>query len=51
MTNNPDKINQLTALGVDVIERVPLEISANAVDAGYLATKKHKMQHLLKEVD
>ncbi|MHA3065900.1 GTP cyclohydrolase II [Lacticaseibacillus saniviri] len=51
MTNNPDKIDQLTALGIDVIERVPLEVPANAVDAAYLATKKHKMQHLLKEVD
>ncbi|MFD0896502.1 GTP cyclohydrolase II [Loigolactobacillus binensis] len=51
MTNNPDKISQLTDLGITVTERVPLEIPATAYDRKYLATKKTKFHHLLREVN
>jgi 3,4-dihydroxy 2-butanone 4-phosphate synthase/GTP cyclohydrolase II len=47
LTNNPDKIDQLTDYGVKVNQRVPLQIPANAVDAAYLETKKEKFHHLL----
>ncbi|WP_010014179.1 GTP cyclohydrolase II, partial [Loigolactobacillus coryniformis] len=51
LTNNPDKIKQLTALGITVTERIPLEIPATIYDRKYLATKKNKFHHLLQEVN
>jgi len=50
LTNNPEKEKQLTSFGIKIIERVPLEISHNAVNAAYLATKKKKMGHQLKNI-
>ncbi|WP_412990283.1 GTP cyclohydrolase II [Pediococcus siamensis] len=50
MTNNPNKMNQLKALGIDIITRIPLEIPATKEDQKYLETKKHKLNHLLKGV-
>lgn len=50
LTNNPDKVAALQRLGVNCIERVPLEVSPNEVNRGYLETKKDKMGHLLGEV-
>ncbi len=47
LTNNPDKIDNLRALGVAVDARVPLEVMANPENAGYLATKARRMGHLL----
>ncbi|VDG20017.1 GTP cyclohydrolase II [Lactobacillus plantarum JDM1] [Lactiplantibacillus mudanjiangensis] len=47
MTNNLDKVDQLTAYGIDVVERVPLEIPANEHDAAYLKTKRDKFHHQL----
>lgn len=47
MTNNPDKISQLRAAGVNVVERVPLEIQATATDRDYLRTKRDKFHHQL----
>ncbi len=51
LTNNPDKIEQLEALGIKVTQRVALEVPAQPENQQYLITKKHKMNHLLKEVD
>ncbi len=48
MTNNPDKISALKAAGIDVRERVSLEVAANADNAGYLLTKAKRMNHLLQ---
>jgi 3,4-dihydroxy 2-butanone 4-phosphate synthase/GTP cyclohydrolase II len=48
MTNNPEKRAGLEGYGLEIVERVPLEIPANAFDAKYLETKKEKMGHLLK---
>jgi 3,4-dihydroxy 2-butanone 4-phosphate synthase/GTP cyclohydrolase II len=47
MTNNPDKIDQLTRLGVSVTERVPLEVGASPHNADYLTAKAEKMGHYL----
>lgn len=47
LTNNPDKVDQLTCLGVRVAERVPIEPTFNADNAGYLRTKIVRMNHLL----
>ncbi|WP_461215889.1 GTP cyclohydrolase II [Lacticaseibacillus sp. GG6-2] len=51
LTNNPDKIAQLEALGITVRTRQPLEVPVQPEDQQYLVTKKHKLHHLLKEVD
>jgi len=47
MTNNPDKLEQLSRYGIEIEERVPIEIEANPFDALYLKTKKYKMGHYL----
>ncbi len=47
MTNNPNKISQLTQYGVKVAERVPHVIPPNEHNAAYLATKAEKSGHLI----
>ena len=47
ITNNPDKVRQLEALGVKVTERIPLIAGKKAENEGYLQTKRDKMGHLL----
>ena len=48
MTNNPRKIVGLEGYGIEVTERVPLEISPGKENARYLSTKREKMGHLLE---
>jgi len=48
MTNNPRKIVGLEGYGLQVVERIPLEISPRKENAKYLSTKKEKMGHLLE---
>jgi len=50
MTNNPSKYVALDGYGLEIVERVPLEIPPTAQTRDYLATKKAKMGHLLKLV-
>ncbi len=45
MTNNPRKVEALRALGIDVVERVPLEVGRNPHNEQYLDTKMAKMGH------
>ncbi len=47
LTNNPAKVEGLGRHGVEVVERVPLRISPNPSNLGYLRTKREKMGHLL----
>lgn len=47
MTNNPKKIKGLEGYGLEVIERVPIEIPSKAENRHYLQTKKEKMGHML----
>lgn len=48
MTNNPRKIVGLEGYGLEVVERVPLEMSPQDENARYLSTKKEKMGHIFE---
>jgi 3,4-dihydroxy 2-butanone 4-phosphate synthase/GTP cyclohydrolase II len=48
MTNNPEKIDRLSEYGINVIERVHIQMNHNEMDEFYLRTKKDKMGHLLR---
>ena len=50
LTNNPEKENQLSALGIKIVERVPLEIHHNKINEGYLLAKKKKLGHRLAKI-
>lgn len=47
LTNNPDKVAQLTANGIEVIEQVPLVVGVGPSNADYLRTKRDRMAHRL----
>jgi 3,4-dihydroxy 2-butanone 4-phosphate synthase/GTP cyclohydrolase II len=47
MTNNPKKIVGLQGYGLEVVERVPIEIKPGRRNIAYLKAKKKKMGHLL----
>ena len=50
ITNNPRKIVGLKGYGLEVEERVPIEITPKKCNHRYLATKKEKLGHILKEI-
>jgi 3,4-dihydroxy 2-butanone 4-phosphate synthase/GTP cyclohydrolase II len=47
MSNNPDKIRALENAGLQIVERVPLEVEPREPAAHYLRVKKEKLGHLL----
>ena len=47
MTNNPDKVSALRALGVEVVERLPVLVRPNVHSRGYLEAKRARMNHSL----
>lgn len=47
LTNNPDKVYQLADFGLEITERVPIQIEATRYDLRYLLTKKNRMGHIL----
>jgi len=51
MTNNPVKVTALKKLGIEIIERLPLETGHNDHNARYLATKAGKLGHLFSKPD
>ncbi len=50
MTNNPRKIVGIEGYGLNVVERVPIEIQPREANVRYLRTKKKKLGHILKKV-
>lgn len=51
ITNNPQKIDELTKLGVQVNQRIAIEIPAHGDNVDYLKTKAERMRHLLSMPD
>lgn len=49
LTNNPDKVYQLSDFGMEIIQRVPIQIAANPHDRFYLQTKRLRMGHILSD--
>lgn len=49
LSNNPDKVAALERAGIEVVERVPCEVTASPHAQDYLRTKREKLGHLLTE--
>lgn len=47
LTNNPDKLEQLEMAGIEIVERLPLQMPAHQENKAYLQTKQEKFHHLL----
>lgn len=47
LTNNPKKVIGLSGYGLEIVERIPLQVKANKNNEFYLRTKKEKMGHIL----
>ena len=47
LTNNPDKVYQLSEYGIEISNRVPIEMKANSHNLFYLKTKQDRMGHVL----
>ena len=50
MSNNPRKFIALKGYGLDIVERIPIEIEPNESSKHYLKTKKEKLGHMLTKV-
>lgn len=49
MTNNPNKIKQLSIYGIEILERIPIFTKVNKYNKNYILTKIRKMGHLIDE--
>jgi 3,4-dihydroxy 2-butanone 4-phosphate synthase/GTP cyclohydrolase II len=49
LTNNPKKVVGLAGFGLEIVERIPIEISPNSLNEKYLMTKRDKLGHLILE--
>ena len=47
LTNNPDKVEQLSSLGINIVDREPIKIKPHKENKHYLQTKKIKFNHFL----
>ncbi len=50
LTNNPKKVVGLEGYGLEIVERVPIEIEPNEVNLHYLQTKRDKLGHMIESV-
>ena len=50
LTNNPKKVIGIHGYGLEIVERVPIEIPPNQINKDYLLTKKEKMGHILTNI-
>jgi GTP cyclohydrolase II len=48
MTNNPRKVKALQEAGLNIVERIPLEVGRNPYNDSYLSTKASKLGHWLQ---
>jgi 3,4-dihydroxy 2-butanone 4-phosphate synthase/GTP cyclohydrolase II len=51
MSNNPDKIAAVQSAGIEVVERVSIEVAPHEKSLSYMKTKKEKLGHLLDKTD
>jgi 3,4-dihydroxy 2-butanone 4-phosphate synthase/GTP cyclohydrolase II len=51
MSNNPDKIAALRSAGIEIVERVPIELKPDVTSLNYLKTKKEKLGHIFENLD
>lgn len=49
LTNNPDKVEQLSAHGITVTDRVPLIAGINEINLAYMTTKRDRMGHVIPD--
>lgn len=47
LTNNPDKVYQLSGFGLDILERVPIQMPTHLENKHYMETKRDRMNHIL----
>ena len=50
LTNNPRKFVGLAGYGLEIVERIPIEVPPNKCNVNYLKTKKEKLGHILEMV-
>jgi GTP cyclohydrolase II len=50
LSNNPDKVKQLEAHGIRIVERIPCQPRSSKTSRAYLRTKRAKMGHLLTDL-
>ena len=51
MSNNPDKIAAVEQAGIEVVERVSIEVEPHENSLSYMKTKKEKLGHILNNVE
>lgn len=49
MTNNPRKVKAMKEFGIEVVERVPLQVGKNRYNEDYLKTKSTELGHMMSE--